>query len=133
MIDSTIPNAGSDTVEDLVTASVISLSDLRRGSDNVRPEQSESRTIFDTAVRCVIANAYILASPLIDPSADFALKNMAHLIDDPLLLSTIAAHPDRPQLCQLLLSFVIAESARGSLWHEVEELLAAKTKNPNTR
>lgn len=133
MIDSTILNAGSGTVENLRTASITPLSALRRGSDDTRRERIEPQTNFDTAVRCVIANAYILASPLIDSSADSALKKLARLIDDPVLLSEIAAHPDRPQLCQLLLSFVIAESARGSLWHEVEELLAIKTNSPKTR
>ena len=133
MIDSTILNAGSGTVENLRTASIVPLSALRRGSDGTRRERIELQTNFDTAVRCVIANAYILASPLIDPGADSALRQIGRLIDDPLLLSAIAAHPDRPRLCQLLLSFVIADSARGSLWQEVEELLTTKTKRPKTR
>lgn len=133
MVDTTISETGSGAAGDFPTTSVIPLSALRRGSDGARHERVELQTNFDTAVRCVIANAYILATPLIDPTADSALKEIGRLIDDPLLLSAIAKHPDRSKLCQLLLSFIIAESARGSLWHEVEQLLAANTTGPHTR
>jgi hypothetical protein len=107
-----------------VTATIVSLKDL------CDPSQTATRTQttidqFDIYVGCLISTSYALSDALLSPMSASSMQLLGRLVDDPALLTKIAAHGERQKLCNLLLGLIMAETARSSLWTEMENLLAS--------
>jgi hypothetical protein len=108
-----------------MTASIISIADLRKKQQPVA--NSDGMAIdepVEAYIGCIMTTAYALAGSLLVPTRESAPRYLAKFIDDPTLLTKIAAHGDKLKLSKLLLAAVLLEHARDHLWGEIEGLIS---------
>ena len=106
-----------------MTAPIISMTSLRDQTAPPVDKVPSPTSQFDIYVGCLMTTGYTLSESLLGPTSNSSLKVLGRFVDDPALLAKIAAHRERHKLCRLLLGLVMAESARSSLWSELESTL----------
>ena len=108
-------------------ASIVSMKSLRDGSEPSADEVPPSSNQFDIYVGCLMTTSYSLSESLLGPTSESAVRALDEFVDDRALLTKIAAHRDHVKLSRLLLGLVMVESARSSLWSEIERHLKDST------